>query len=52
MAASSIIDITRNMGKGWSVAIMEMEGHEAAKEALPSPWTSGRPWEPIRRSSN
>ena len=33
MAASSIIDITRNMGKGWSVAIMEMEGHEAGKRS-------------------
>ncbi len=33
MAASSIIDITRNMGKGYSVAIMEMEGHEAGKRS-------------------
>lgn len=31
MAASSIIDITKKMGKGYSVAIMVMEGHEAGK---------------------
>lgn len=31
MAASSIIDITKNMGKGYSVAIMDMEGHEAGR---------------------
>ncbi|MDO4988268.1 MAG: M20/M25/M40 family metallo-hydrolase [Synergistes sp.] len=28
-AASSMMQITENMGKGYSIAIMEMEGHEA-----------------------
>lgn len=33
IAASSIINITKNMGQGYSIAIMEMEGHEAGKRS-------------------
>lgn len=31
MAAASMVDITKNMGQGYSIAIMEMEGHEAGR---------------------
>ncbi len=29
MAAASLTDITKNMGNGYSIAVMDMEGHEA-----------------------
>lgn len=29
MAAASMTDITKNMGSGYSIAVMDMEGHEA-----------------------
>ena len=29
MAAASLTDITKNMGKGYTIAVMDMEGHEA-----------------------
>jgi LysW-gamma-L-lysine carboxypeptidase len=31
MTAASLIDIVKSMGQGYSVAVMEMEGHEAGK---------------------
>ena len=33
LAAASMMQITENMGKGYSIAIMEMEGHEAGKRS-------------------
>ncbi len=31
MAAASMVDITKNLGQGYSIAIMDMEGHESGK---------------------
>ena len=33
LAAASMMQITENMGKGYSIAIMEMEGHEAGRRS-------------------
>ena len=32
-AAASLIQITKNMGSGYNIAVMEMEGHEAGKRS-------------------
>lgn len=33
LAASSLVQITKNMGSGYSIAVMEMEGHEEGKRS-------------------
>ena len=37
LAAASMMQITENMGKGYSIAIMEMEGHEAGRRSASIP---------------
>lgn len=31
MAAASMVDVTKNMGQGYSIAVMDMDGHEEGK---------------------